>query len=310
MSYAGPIEADVDIASPEAQAVLSGAAGTGQQPPAGQQQVQPPAGDGGKTAGQQQPPAGDGGETAAGQLVPRQRLNQVIAQRDEAKSQLAELQKQIDAFAAKQAPTSTYVENLNVDAALEKLNTLTDARDAALLEGDLDAVKALSRQINTANVELMQLQSARTVVGENYVMSEGALFAQTAETLQAQYPILDPENAGYNQGLVDTIRALSAAKLNDNPDMTEAKSLYEATTQTMALFGQVAVGNVAGKAPVNPNVARKMAAAAAQPAFLGAVGIGDNTGTEPDIEGIDVSKLTDAMWDKLTPAQRNRLLGI
>ena len=187
------------------------------------------------------------------------------------------------------------------------MDELSDAKEIATQEGDVEAAKELGRQLNRMSVEIARAQASQAVVGENYVTGEQGLFSQTATALMTQYPILDPNSANYSQPLVDNIRALSAAKLQADPNITEAQSLLEATTQTMALFGLNAAAG--GKRPANPAIARNLAAAAAQPAFIGTMGSGDTSGLEPDIAGIDIEKLTDEQWDKLPASVQNRLLG-
>lgn len=299
MTYQGPIEADVDLTSPEAKAVLAG-----EKPP---EPTTPPA----PTTPPEPttPPAATTDEVDAnGQLIPRARLNQVIAQRNAVQVENENLRAQIEAFTRQQTTAIQSVGGVDIDALMVKMDELSDAKEIAVQEGDLDAAKELGRQLNRMSVEVARAQAAQAVVGENYVTGEQSLFVRTAETLMSQYPVLNPSSQNYNQQLVDNIRALSAVKLHETPDMTEAQSLLEATTQTMSLFGMVAIGG--DKRPVNPAIARNLAAAAAQPAFIGTMGAGDTNGLEPDIEGIDIGKLTDDQWDKLPVAIRNRLLGI
>lgn len=199
------------------------------------------------------------------------------------------------------------VGGVDLDALMTKMDELSDAKEIAVQEGDLDAAKELGRQLNRMSIEVARAQATQAVVGENYVTGEQGLFVRTAETLMSQYPMLNPSSPNYSQPLVDNIRAMSAVKLHENPNMTEAQSLLEATTHTMSLFGMVAVGG--NKRPVNPAIARNLAAASAQPAFISTTGVGDTNGLEPDIAGIDLDKLSDDQWDKLPVAIQNRLLG-
>lgn len=290
MTYQGPIEADVDLTSPEAKAVLAG------EKPAdvAEQTTQTPV-----------QPAVE--VDANGQSIPRARLNQVIAQRNAVQVENEALRAQIEEFTRQQNTAIQSIGGVDIDALMVKMDELSDAKEIAVQEGDLDAAKELGRQLNRLSVEVARTQATQAVVGENYVTGEQGLFARTAETLMSQYPVLNPSSQNYNQPLVDNIRALSAVKLHENPDMTEAQSLLEATTQTMSLFGMVAIGG--DKRPVNPAIARNLAAAAAQPAFISTMGVGDTNGLEPDIAGIDIEKLSDDQWDKLPVAIQNRLLG-
>ena len=292
MTYQGPIEADVDLTAPDAQAVLSGELTTDTT----QEQTNAPA--------TSTPPEVD---AKTGQFIPRTRLNQVIEQRNAVQVENEALRAQIEEFTRQQTTAMQSAGGVDLDALMAKLDELSDAKEIAVQEGDIDAAKALGRELNRMSVAVARAQASQAVVGENYVAGEQSLFAQTANTLMVQYPLLNPQSPDYNQPLVDNIRALSAVKLHENPSMTEAQSLLEATTQTMSLFGMVAAGG--NKRPVNAAIARNLAAAAAQPAFIGTAGVGDTSGLEPDLAGINIDKLSDEQWDKLPVAVQNRLLG-
>lgn len=292
MTYQGPIEADVDLTAPDAQAVLSGELTTDTT----QEQTNAPA--------TSTPPEVD---AKTGQFIPRTRLNQVIEQRNAVQVENEALRAQIEEFTRQQTTAMQSAGGVDLDALMAKLDELSDAKEIAVQEGDIDAAKALGRELNRMSVAVARAQASQAVVGENYVAGEQSLFTQTANTLMVQYPLLNPQSPDYNQPLVDNIRALSAVKLHENPSMTEAQSLLEATTQTMSLFGMVAAGG--NKRPVNAAIARNLAAAAAQPAFIGTAGVGDTSGLEPDLAGINIDKLSDEQWDKLPVAVQNRLLG-
>lgn len=292
MTYQGPIEADIDLTTPDAQAVLAGEHTTD----TAQEQTNAPA--------TSTPPDVD---AKTGQFIPRTRLNQVIEQRNAVQVENEALRAQIEEFTRQQTTAMQSAGGVDLDALMAKLDELSDAKEIAVQEGDIDAAKALGRELNRMSVAVARAQASQAVVGENYVAGENSLFTQTANTLMVQYPLLNPQSPDYNQPLVDNIRALSAVKLHENPSMTEAQSLLEATTQTMSLFGMVAVGG--NKRPVNASIARNLAAAAAQPAFIGTAGVGDTSGLEPDIAGINIDKLSDEQWDKLPVAVQNRLLG-
>ena len=294
MTYQGPIEADIDLTTPDAQAVLSGETTEG----TAQEQTKPPA-----TSAQPVVEV----DAKTGQFIPRTRLNQVIEQRNAVQVENEALRAQIDEFTRQQTTAMQSAGGVDLDALMVKLDELSDAKEIAVQEGDIDAAKALGRELNRMSVAVARAQASQAVVGENYVAGEQSLFTQTANTLMVQYPLLNPQSPDYNQPLVDNIRALSAVKLHENPSMTEAQSLLEATTQTMSLFGMVAAGG--NKRPVNAAIARNLAAAAAQPVFIGTTGAGDTSGLEPDIAGIDIDKLSDEQWDKLPVAVQNRLLG-
>ena len=292
MTYQGPIEADIDLTTPDAQAVLAGEHTTDTT----QEQTNAPA--------TSTPPEVD---AKTGQFIPRTRLNQVIEQRNAVQVENEALRAQIEEFTRQQTTAMQSAGGVDLDALMAKLDELSDAKEIAVQEGDIDAAKALGRELNRMSVAVARAQASQAVVGENYVAGEQSLFTQTANTLMVQYPLLNPQSPDYNQPLVDNIRALSAVKLHENPSMTEAQSLLEATTQTMSLFGMVAAGG--NKRPVNAAIARNLAAAAAQPAFIGTAGVGDTSGLEPDISGINIDKLSDEQWDKLPVAVQNRLLG-
>ena len=292
MTYQGPIEADIDLTTPDAQAVLAGEHTTD----TAQEQTNAPA--------TSTPPDVD---AKTGQFIPRTRLNQVIEQRNAVQVENEALRAQIEEFTRQQTTAMQSAGGVDLDALMAKLDELSDAKEIAVQEGDIDAAKALGRELNRMSVAVARAQASQAVVGENYVAGENSLFTQTANTLMVQYPLLNPQSPDYNQPLVDNIRALSAVKLHENPSMTEAQSLLEATTQTMSLFGMVATGG--NKRPVNAAIARNLAAAAAQPAFIGTTGAGDTSGLEPDIAGINIDKLSDEQWDKLPVAVQNRLLG-
>ena len=294
MTYQGPIEADIDLTTPDAQAVLSGETNAD----TSQEQT--------NAASTATPPAVDV-DAKTGQFIPRTRLNQVIEQRNAVQVENEALRAQIEEFTRQQTTAMQSAGGVDLDALMAKLDELSDAKEIAVQEGDIDAAKALGRELNRMSVAVARAQASQAVVGENYVAGENSLFTQTANTLMVQYPLLNPQSPDYNQPLVDNIRALSAVKLHENPSMTEAQSLLEATTQTMSLFGMVAVGG--NKRPVNAAIARNLAAAAAQPAFIGTTGAGDTSGLEPDIASINIDKLSDEQWDKLPVAVQNRLLG-
>lgn len=302
MTYQGPIEADIDLTTPDAQAVLAGT------PPEGVVGAPDANTTNPATATNTNPAGANEVDVRTGRLIPRERLNQVIDQRNAAQIENEALRAKIEEFTRLQ---NTAIQSVGAAADIEslmvKMDELSDAKEIATQEGDIDAAKELGRQLNRMSVEVARAQAAHTVVGENYVTGEQGLFTQTANTLMAQYPVLSPQSPNYSQPLVDNIRALSAAKLQENPDMTEAQSLLEATNQTMTLFGITAVGG--NKRPANPAIARNLAAATAQPAFIGTMGAGDTSGMEPDIAGINLDKLTDEQWDKLPQAIQNKLLG-
>lgn len=234
--------------------------------------------------------------------VPKARLDEALEKarrrEDELNTKIQQLQKQIDG-------------NKDADqlADLEtKIDELEDKRDSLLMDGKLDEAKAVRKQINALNKQLIeQTTSAKSDAARKAAVEDLRYDAALAH-IESTYPALNPDSDDYDQDKINEVTVLLSA--------------FQGRGMNRDVALQKAVKYVMGDPPKKDESsalraarsvdARTKAAEASkkQPAATAGVGLDSDKGGKPAAEaGIDVMRLSQDKFAKLDEETKSRLRG-
>lgn len=245
--------------------------------------------------------------------IPRSRLNEVIAQRDAERAEReraleradrleAMVEKLISSNATGKDEDVEKAPKYDFDAAEEKYIDL-------ILEGEVKEALQLRKEINQAKEDEFKntIESVRTSTTDS-VLSESK-FDAAVEAMEAKYPFLNYDSDDYNEEAVESVNALMSGYMSSGISKVEA--LNKAVKQMAPIYekepeaDKEKLGGKPKRKPTPKNDRKRNAKAAkAQPSKSP----GRKAGTE-DLDTIQVSKLSDRDFSKLTDREKRILRG-
>lgn len=264
----------------------------------------------GGEAGEPQGAASEGGGDE--QRVPRSRLNEVIAQREQAKLRAIELEAEVTRLRNQQGaamPGAQDNQGQETGAASDfDFEEKEQAYQDAILDGDPQTAKKIRAEIRAAEqVQVQQKIDAEISRREAESAARAAQQALDAEVanVKARYPFLDIGSEKRNPDAVADVDALYVSYVNSGTNPVDA--LKKAVGKVAKMYGESS-GQAApqGKRDERPAsaIARNVQAANAQPPRM-QTGVGERAS---DITG-DVDKMTEAQFDRLSKAELAKLRG-
>jgi uncharacterized protein YoaH (UPF0181 family) len=239
--------------------------------------------------------------------VPKSRLDEVIAQREDAKERMLWLESQLERLIENQtkaqaapapAPEPTY----DFEEAESKYITL-------IIEGEVEKAARLKSEIDKARkAEMLALvkEVRESATAESATATTKALenekFNLTVTTLQSKYSFLDADHKSYNQEAVETVNTLMAGYIASGKPKSEALKLaaskvapmYEKTPKP-ALGNQRTVGATKKAVDASKRQPSKVVSTKGVPNI--------------DTSKINISKLSDRDLDKLSIKELRALRG-
>lgn len=242
--------------------------------------------------------------------IPRSRLNQVIRQREEERERAAWLEEQLEKLIELQkanvraaAPEEKPEVKFNYRAKLKEANE-------ALLEGDLDKNAEILMEIEEARQKDFEraIQNAREAATKDAKSEatgslEADKFDKVVESSLSRFEFLDTESASYNEEAVSLINATMAGYIAAGD--TKSKALEKAVNKIAPLFDNKTKQSLGNKRTKD---ARKKAARASQqqPPETRRAAKGK---AARELDTLDINKMSDDEFSKLSPREKKALRG-
>lgn len=254
----------------------------------------------------------DGEEEEQDHRIPKQRFDEVISQREDARElskrqqdqieQLLEMMKDKDAKVNKE-PEFVY----DFDEAEVRYTE-------AIIEGEATLAAGIRKEIRTAEKTIAKAEAKELseIVGkearsESQKIRDETLFDQAVIANESKYTFLDQASKDYNSKAVDKINNLYEKFVKSGA--TQAESLQEAVDLIAPLYVKEEVkkeglGKKKPKREVRESKKRNAEANNSQPAKLKG-----KTSKDPSIDEYDITKMTDAQYAKLPSDIKRKLRG-
>ena len=227
-------------------------------------------------------------------MIPKRRLDDVVAKQRKAEQESAELRKELaEALAKAQAIPA-------VD-----IRALSKQRNEAVLDGDLDKAAEIDEQIH-ASTQQGKAESIDMEALEARVEAKMELKSTLASVFE-EYPQLDTDSDSFDEDLNAEALVFQSAYLNQGYLPAEAvRRAANAAIRVVRpeLLTATEAPKVAAKARTT-NVKGNVDASNAQPPKMNQGESGGKTSSEM----IDINKLTDEEFDALPEATRARMRG-
>ena len=236
-------------------------------------------------------------------MIPQARLDEVVAQRNEARRQAEELRARLAEAEAAAAKANTP----DHDARISEINAAIEALDAKFDEGDVDFKEYQKQHAQlVADRTRAEIGAEQAKKAAEEAQKKAAEAQQTAEErwVEAQSAFFSAEgNAKYRDqpALLDAIKgAVGRQFANGVTDFAEV--LAGAKKEVDTAFGIAKADPHAERNKSDATAASK--ASATPPAINGGVG---NRGTEPGV--VDLKNLKPGKFSSLPKTEQEKLLG-
>lgn len=238
--------------------------------------------------------------------IPRSRFNQVIKQREEAKERNAWLEAQLEKLIQKQTEVIQREEpKISYDFA-----TAENKYISLIIEGEVAEATKLRAEIDKARKDEMMgiIKEIKDSAEDNAkkqssVLVEQEKFNNLVENFESKYKFLNADSKEYNEEAVDTVNTLLAGYVAAGKSKSEGLRLAVqkvAPLYTKVIETKPTLGN---KRKIESG--KKAAQAAnSQPARTKSVST-----KSIDRETVDVSKMSERDFAKLTPKEKSILRG-
>ena len=238
--------------------------------------------------------------------VPKSRLDEVIKQREEAKERSAWLEAQLEKLIARETQVQQAPKEVrpayNYDEAEEQYIQLViegETAKAAKLRAEINSNRDLDLKALIAEVTK---ETTSKVKSESSQVIEEERFSTLIDSFENKYKFLNADSKEYNEEAVDTVNTLLAGYVAAGKTKSEALKLavnkvaplYVKTVDTKQTLGNKRKVE-AGKKAVE--------AAKSQPSKTKSVS------TKQDFDKIDVSKMSEKDFAKLTDKEKRILRG-
>lgn len=254
----------------------------------------------------------DEGETAEDQRIPKSRLDQVIAQREEERERNLWLQEQLETMIQRQDAVKEEAEEEDPGPPEYDFDVAESKYIELILEGEVKDAAALRREISDARDEVYHYQidavkkAAATDAVESTTNSlDEQRFNSMLTSYVKEYSFLDDNSDAYNAKAVTMANKLMASYMAEGKLKSEA--LKAAVDDVTPLFEKKVAPAKADKGAKRKKQARKKAAKAskAQP---------PNTGERKgkaarSLKGLSVGGMSDKAFGGLTAREKAKLRG-
>lgn len=238
--------------------------------------------------------------------VPKARLDEVISQRESEKERVRWLEDQLESLI-----NQKQVEPEKVVEPVESYDFAKAEQDYAnfLIEGDTSKASSIRATIDDERrkeflniIEGVKETSSKEALSKSAEAIDADKFDTLIENYENKYSFLDADSDSYNPEAVETVNTLLAGYSASGKTKSQALSL--AVKKVAPMYEEVkpvkeSLGN-------KKSVARRKAAKAsnAQPARESSKGT-----PKEDAESVDISKLSEKDFDKLTTKEKRILRG-
>lgn len=230
-------------------------------------------------------------------MIPKRRLDDVLAKQRKAEQEAAELRKQL----------LEAQEKANAQPDVD-IKALSKSRNEAILDGDLDKAAELDEQIYNARTTGGNSAEQLSIEEIEERVSMKLELKTTVDTVFGQYPQFDTNSDQFDEDLNNEALVFQQAYLNQGYSPAEAVR-RAADAALRVVRPDLMQSSEPKKAPVvekrKTNVKKNVEAANSQPPKLNQ----GESGGKSSSEMVDITKLTDEEFDALPEATRARLRG-
>jgi len=240
-------------------------------------------------------------------LIPAARLSKVTHERNELKAQLAALQAQVDAQKPVVIPEVT---QLSENSSKFDLKAKQKAFIDAVQEGNGEAALQIQEEINDYKDEVQNKkleERARALEIKRLNEQQELLANNTAFVVLQQYKFLDENHPTKNQEAIDEVRDFRI--MYESKGFTTAQALLKAVERVVPLYNEStsdapSTTATSGKRQ-QESVSKALETSSRIPPKTNSIGIGN----KPDIGRINVEKMSQNDYEKLSMTERRKLLG-
>ncbi len=229
--------------------------------------------------------------------VPAARFQKVIHERNALREELEALRSQVAGKPAPKKDEKPAEPEFDFDAKEEEYAD-------ALLVGETKKAKEIRKQINEAlakQTEQRIIQSTMSRVSQEKEMER---FNSTVSAIETKYPMLDAKSKQANKDAIQEV--ISFRDMYLSKGMSPAEALLKSVERVVPYYAK---SEPAGKKEPSERTKKSLEKAVdtanKTPPRTSGLGVG-NKGT---VEKIDPSKLSIEAWEKLSQAERDKLLG-
>lgn len=235
------------------------------------------------------------GKKAAKHMVPKSRLDAVLAANRELKAELD--RKNTASAPADDATKGDEPKKFDFDSA-------EDAYQDAILDGDKAKAKEIRAQMRAAErAEIEADMAKKTGTTSQRERINDAILASTAK-IEREFPVLNSESDEYDEGVAQEMIELYTGYVASGKDPMDA--LEKALSITVKMHDLVGDAP-AGKGGKKTDVSDKLKANKQQPPKMPKAEAPSKKAKDPD--ELDVNTMTDDEWDALPEGVKARLRG-
>ena len=241
--------------------------------------------------------------------IPKSRLDEVIAQREEAKERTLWLEAQLETL-IKQAQSSTQVK----DQVVEKPYDFSKAEEdyvSLIIEGEVAKASKLRSEIDSQRekqfkkmIEDVKESSSKQVKESSVQAIEEQKFQLAIESLEAKYKFLDTNSKDYNEEAVDTVNTLLAGYIAAGKSKSEGLRL--AVNKVVPMYAK-------DEKDTKPSLGNKRKVDSGKKAVQAAKSQPPKTKStntrSSDVSTLDIRKMSDKDFSKLTETELKQLRG-
>ena len=230
-------------------------------------------------------------------MIPKRRLDDVIAKQRRAEQEAADLRKEL----AEAKKTAAVKPNVDIKA-------LSKARNEAILDGDLDKAAELDEEIYNTRSAAPEAAEAPSIEEIEERVTMKMELKNVLDTVFTDFPQLNPESDQFDEDL--NTEAVMFQKTYIENGYTPGEAVKRAADAAIKLNRPELLTQANQEAPKAPaprktNVAKNVEASNKQPPKLNQ----GESGGKGSTDMVDISKLTDEEFDALPEATRARLRG-
>lgn len=243
--------------------------------------------------------------------VSKARLDEVIAQREEERARSAWLEEQLAALIANQTKSQVVQEKVKTPEVVYDFDTAEENYISLVINGEIDKAKKLRSEIDSnRKQELLNLvknvqEEATTKATQVSTQAiEGERFKSLVTTLESKYTFLDYNSDDYNEEAVDTINTLLAGYVASGKTKSEALGLAVKKVVPLYVKEVTPPKKSLGDTRTKQSAEKAVKAAKAQPPKTVST-----KNTTVDLSKLDISKMSEREYDKLTEKEKRILRG-
>lgn len=245
------------------------------------------------------------------QMVPRSRIDQLVAQREEERERNQWLQEQLEAMIQRTTEVEEEVEEEPARPEYD-FHAAELKYGEAMLEGEPDKAAKIRGEINKAHaaeyayqIEAAKRAAKAEAVSETTNSIDERRFNSLLATYTQEYDFLNDESDSYNAKAVTMANKLMAGYMQEGKMKSEALKL--AVEDVTPFFEQPKADKKETKSTARKKQARKKAAKAskAQPPNTG----GKKGKAARNLDTIDMSKISEKDFNNLTAREKAKLRG-